>query len=317
VSDDRPGLDIQRILHPTDFSDFSRRAFEHARALAVRHDAALTVLHVVADTMMPANEGAFLAAPLLDGEAPEAVRFELAALVAPARKAGLRVDTVVREGAPSAQIVALAGELPADMVVMGTHGRAGFQRWVLGSVAETVLRRVRCPVLTVPAHATAHPDPLVFERILCATDFSPASVAAMRYATALAEESGACLLLAHVLDPENLRGHAPRWAAGGGRRDHEATAHQMLDGPWRERPLTQVKVEEIVTWGAPAPEILKLARERSAGLIVMGGHGRTLVDLMAFGSVTHEVIREAACPVLTVRPPRAQSESWPAVGRAR
>jgi nucleotide-binding universal stress UspA family protein len=188
---------------------------------------------------------------------------------------------------------------------MGTHGRTGFERWALGSVAETVLRRAPCPVLTVPPRAGDDPDPMFFKRIFCATDFSPASEAAVRYATALAAEADGSLFLGHVIDRP---GQAPRTEPGpdGKRRprpDFECAARAQLRRALPPEAREWCQVEEIVTRGKAGPEILRLAAEREAGLIVMGVHGRGLLDLMAFGSVTHQVVREAGCPVLTVRPP--------------
>src|SRR4029079_5134329 len=121
-------------------------------------------------------------------------------LVGPARRAGLQARGKLRDGDPATETVGMARELRADLIVMGTSGRSGFSRWVLGSVAETVLRRAPCPVLTVPPRAGDDADPMFFKRIVCAADFSPASEAAVRYATALAAEADASLLLVHVLD---------------------------------------------------------------------------------------------------------------------
>jgi len=301
-------IGIRRILYPTDFQDPSRRAFECALAVAAWYEAALTALHVVPETMTPANELAYLGNPMiLDPVAQDALG-ELSAVVAPARKLGLHAETTLREGNPAAEIVAMAGGLPADLVVMGTHGRAGLPRWVLGSVAETVLRRVQCPVLTVPAHAPEHPGPLFFKTILCATDFSPASSAAVRYAVSLAVEAEARLTLAHVLDLEKLRGLEHYHDRDGRRHDFERAAGSMLRSQLQRHPPDGFSTETAIAWGAPASEILKLASARNAGLIVMGVHGCLLLDLMAFGSVTHDVAREAACPVLTVRPPTGRMD---------
>lgn len=285
-------IDFRRILCPTDFSVFSARALEHAIALAAWYGAALTVLHVLPDTVVPASGLAYMASPMLmDPALREAIRADLSSLVAPARGMGLHADGELREGKPEAEVVRAAQDLHADLVVMGTHGRSGFQRWVLGSVTETVLRRAPCPVLTVPAPAPGRPGPMLFKRILCATDFSPASEAAVTFATSLAEEADACLLLVHVLDRPG-DGHDFQCAA-------RARLRRALPPEAREYCLP----EEIVMCGKAAPEILRLAAEREAGLIVMGVHGRSPLDLMAFGSVTQQVVREAVCPVLTVRSP--------------
>jgi nucleotide-binding universal stress UspA family protein len=158
----------------------------------------------------------------------------------------------------------------------------------------------------VPAHAPEHPGPLFFKTILCATDFSPASSSAVRYAVSLAVEAEARLTLAHVLDPDKLRGLERHYGRDGRRFDFESTAESMLRSQLQKHPPDGFSSETSVAWGAPASEILKLASARSAGLIVMGVHGRSLLDLMAFGSVTHDVVRAAACPVLTVRSPRGR-----------
>jgi nucleotide-binding universal stress UspA family protein len=301
--------EIRRILCPTDFSEPSRRALEYALAVAAWDGAALTALYVMADTTVPASELAYMANPmLLDHALQESTLSDLSAIVAPARKLGLHAEAVVRDGKPAAEIVRMAGELPADLVVMGTHGRTGVQRLMLGSVAETVLRRVHCPVLTVPAHAPEHPGPLFFKRILCATDFSPASAAAVCYAASLAEEADACLTLLHVFDPEKLRDLEDCQAGHDRRRDFERTARLMLRGTLPKSTLGAFSTKEIVTLGTAATEILHVAGQVKADLIVLGVHGRSLLDLMAFGSVTHQVVREAACPVLTVRPPSGRIE---------
>jgi nucleotide-binding universal stress UspA family protein len=294
-------IEIHRILCPTDLSATSAHAFEHAVALAAWYEAALSILHVTQSAVVPYSELAYIGTPLLlEPGVHDRTLAELSALAAPARKIGLRADADVRQGNPAAEILDAARELPADLVVMGTHGRSGFGRFVLGSVTETVLRRVPCPVLTVPVHAPAHPGPTFFKRILCATDFSPASAAAVRYAASLAVEAGGSLLLVHVLDRDVARVR-PERGANGHEPDFECAARRMLQATLPAEPRQWCSVEEIVASGKPAPEILRLAREREAGLVVMGVHGRGILDLMAFGSVTHEVVRDAACPVLTVR----------------
>ena len=296
-------IDIRRILCPTDFSATSARAFEHAVTLAAWYEAALTILHVMPVTVVPASELAYMANPmLLDAGLRDQIVSDLSALALPPRRVGIRAGTDLRDGKAATEIVTAAKELPADLVVMGTHGRTGFQRLVLGSVTETVLRRVACPVLTVPVQAPAHPGPLFFKRILCATDFSPASEAAVGYAASLAAEAEGSLLLVHVLDRDKPPALA-KPPGNGGRPDFECAARARLRSALSPQDREWCSSEEIVTWGKPGPELVRLAREREAGLVVMGVHGRGLVDLMAFGSVTHQVVREAACPVLTVRLP--------------
>jgi nucleotide-binding universal stress UspA family protein len=298
-------IDIRQILCPTDFSTPSARAFEHALVLAEWYRAPVTVLHVLPEPVVaaPALPYGFTPA-LVDGSLRDAVQADLASLVGPANRAGLHALGELRDGNPATETVRVAQELHADLIVMGTHGRTGFQRWVLGSVAETVLRRAPCPVLTVPPRAGEDPDPMFFKRIVCATDFSPASEAAVRYATALAAEADAALLLVHVLDrPGSGSRPEPGIGGNGHTPDFECAARAQLGRAVPPEAREWCRVQEVVACGKAAPEILRLAADHQAGLIVMGVHGRSVLDLMAFGSVTHQVVREAACPVLTVRTP--------------
>jgi nucleotide-binding universal stress UspA family protein len=295
-------IEMRQILYPTDFSEASARALENALVLAAWYQAPLTVLHVlptpvVAPTALPYLYGS----AGVDGSLRDAVEADLSSLVEPAKRAGLHAVAELRDGNPATETLSVAREIHADLIVMGTHGRTGFPRWVLGSVAETVLRRAPCPVLTVPPRAPDHPGSMFFKRILCASDFSPASEAAVRYAANLAAEADASLFLVHVVDRPGLappephgNGHPPDFECAAGAQLRRAMPAEARD--WCE-------VREIVARGKAAAEILRLAAEHEVGLIVMGVHGRSLLDLMAFGSVTHQVVREAACPVLTVRPP--------------
>ena len=299
-------VEMRRILCPTDFSAPSTRAFEHALVLAAWYQAPLTVLHVAPEPMVASPLVSAVALPYpggplaLDGSWRTAIEDELSAVVDPASRAGLRASGEVREGNPATETVRVAQEVGADLIVMGTHGRAGFQRFMLGSVAETVLRRAFCPVLTVPPRAADHPGSMFFKRILCATDFSPASEAAVRYAASLAAEADGSLLLVHVIDrlAAPPRGGRPD---NGGVPDYECAARAQLQRAVPPAAREFCRVEETVAHGKAAPAIVRLAAEREVGLVVMGVHGRSMLDLMAFGSVTHDVVRQAECPVLTVR----------------
>lgn len=147
-------LAIRRILHPTDFSDSSQTAFELACALARDYDAELVVCHVEPWPAVPVVEGIALDLPVED---PDADVSRLAD-VRPEDPA-VRVVRRLRRGEPAAEILTVAADVAADLIVMGTHGRGGLSRLVLGSVAESVMRKAPCPVLTAraPAHAAHAP----------------------------------------------------------------------------------------------------------------------------------------------------------------
>ena len=137
-------LPIHTILHPTDFSDRSEHAFHLACALARDYGARLVVLHVTAHPVIGYGEG------VLPPDPEELARHawdELNRLEVPG--GSVRAERRLEEGDPVSEILRVAGESGADLVVMGTHGRTGLPRLLMGSVAELVVRKAKCPVLTV------------------------------------------------------------------------------------------------------------------------------------------------------------------------
>jgi nucleotide-binding universal stress UspA family protein len=198
-------------------------------------------------------------------------------------------------------IVRRASELPADLIVMGTHGRSGFERFLLGSVTERVLMKTPCPVLTVPPHAPAASSGVVFPRILCAVDFSPASTKALGVAASLARDSGIRLSVAHVL--ERFPIYEPVMMGGPGTPDHDRVATDVarvrLEGEISQAIRRTTEIAEVVAEGKPYREILRLADELQAELIVIGAHGSG-PGYHGFGSTTNQVVRRATCPVLIV-----------------
>jgi nucleotide-binding universal stress UspA family protein len=137
-------LPIHTILHPTDFSEYSEHAFRLACALARDYGARLIALHVLVPLAVVYGEGMVI---------PDAgrEREEVNARLEKLQKMGgqVRVEPCLVEGAPVAEILRVAQETPADLVIMGTHGRTGLRRLLMGSVAEQVVRQAACPVLTV------------------------------------------------------------------------------------------------------------------------------------------------------------------------
>jgi nucleotide-binding universal stress UspA family protein len=297
-------IKMRRILCPTDFSDFSRHALERAVALARWYESAVTVLHVVPFVPSPATFPPGVSPLTLEPVPHDRILEELKRFAEPVAAAGLECDALLRDGNAAKEILDLAGTLPADLLVMGTHGRGGFERLVLGSVAEKVLRKASCPVLTVPAPRPDATAPLApFARILCPVDFSPSSMKALDYALSLAQEAKATLTVLHVVEwspDEEVREHrhfdVPEY-----RRYLEEEARSMLRQAIPEEARLWCAPREIVVPGKPREEILRAAREAQAEMIVMGVQGRGAVDLMFFGSTTHHVIRESHCPVLTIR----------------
>jgi nucleotide-binding universal stress UspA family protein len=141
---------LRRILHPTDFSTASSRAYRQALELAKGNRAELLLVHVLAPLVLPSD--GYVSPKVYDemnAAAQADGRKHLDALVKRARQAGVRVRGLLLEGLPHERIAQAARSAKADVVVVGTHGRTGFSRFFLGSVASRVLAVSPCPVLTV------------------------------------------------------------------------------------------------------------------------------------------------------------------------
>jgi nucleotide-binding universal stress UspA family protein len=142
---------IRRILHPSDFSPASRAAFAKAVVLARANRAELIVAHVLVPALPMVADGYVAAKAYRDLEAAARRQGQrrLATLVARAKRAGVRARALLLDGAAAERIVGAARSRRADMIVIGTHGRTGLARVMLGSVAGRVVSQARCPVLTV------------------------------------------------------------------------------------------------------------------------------------------------------------------------
>jgi nucleotide-binding universal stress UspA family protein len=296
-------ITISRILCPTDFSELSKSALAHAVALARWYESEITLLYVAPVGLAVAEVG-YIPTPWLAPEMRENLRGDLHAFAEPAREEAVRVRVEIAEGNPAVEILDTARREAYDLIVMGTHGRHGLESWVLGSVTEAVLRGAPCPVLTVASRTRPAPTAR-FDTILCPVDFSPTSAVTAHEASLLAGETEARLVLFHVI--ERVGGPPSPVPPGFDRKAYRAEAEDDVRRRLRRlRPVgSEGDVAEEVAWGWPDREILRVARERPIGLIVMGAHGGPM-DSILFGSTAHKVVRRAACPVL-VLPARAHA----------
>ena len=292
---------VTSILCPTDFSDISTKAEAYATALAARYDAALQLLHVDPPTPVMSPYGEIPVDIRLFEEQRQQAEADLAAARDRARAAGVAADASVRGGHPAREILAVADELHADLVVLGTHGRGGVEHLLLGSVAEKVMRKAPCPVMVVPPGSGAGTD-VRFSRILCPIDGSASSADTVSYAVSLARETAGRLILLSVVEPVPSGGEFAALDADEYRRLGEAHAHTLLKNALAPEVSEWCQVERIVAVGKASEGILDTARDRQADVIVMGVRGRGAIDVMAFGSTTNDVIRRATCPVLAVHP---------------
>ena len=210
-------IEIKTILCPIDFSDHSRRALDHAVTIARWYESTITVLHVC-PTVPPAAFGLESPPPrgaILTPAERERLTTAMARFVEASNTPEIPIEIVIgQSSATASEILKEASAMRADLLVIGTHGRSGFDRLVLGSVTEKVLRKANCPVLTVPAHApeTLAVTPVLFKRIVCPIDFSDSSMHALNYAMSLAQEADARLTVLHVMQ-DDLEVEAPEMYA--------------------------------------------------------------------------------------------------------
>jgi nucleotide-binding universal stress UspA family protein len=294
--------EFKRVLCPIDFSEASRHALDHAIAIAGWYESHITALHVIAPafTFEPpilfAERGNLKAL----GVDRDQMRARLDDWLAAATAAHVPSEARVCEGRPAESLLAFAQSLRADLIVMGSHGRSGFERFVLGSVTEQTLRNATCPVLTVPPRA-ATAAKLPFRRILCPVDFSEPSLGALRTAFSMAEEADARLVVLHVIDwpeDESILATSINSEVLG---DVGRQAAQRLESFITDEARVWSRPESKVSVGKAYREILATAEDMAADLIVIGVHGRNAVGLSLFGSTTNQVVRRASCPVLTIR----------------
>ncbi len=296
-------IEIRRILCPIDFSDFSRRAVNHAVAIATWYESTVTLFHIVpvdpVVTDMP--DGALLRSGAdrhIDVAALQAAMQQFSESAVAGR---VPVECELAHGSTATEILAKAEALPADLVIVGTHGRSGFERLMLGSVTEKVLRKAACPVMTVPRDsADADTDPsFLFKRIVCAVDFTDSSMRALRHAISMAQEADAALTVVHVIEIPADGHEMP--ALDGYVAEAQTTARARLSSAIPEEVRAYCTIDTVMPLGKPYREILRVANERKANLLVIGVHGRGAIDRMLFGSTAQQLVRMASCPVLTLR----------------
>ena len=299
-------IEIKRILCPIDFSDYSARALEFAVRLAAWYSAVLHVVHVM-PPLPPSTVSA------LGEESRQLALKNLALSVNGCWRADVAIEQELSESSDAAgRILERAETLDVDLIVSGSHGRTGLKRVLLGSVVESLLHRSRRPVLVVPGHLATHlrARPAGFSRVLCAVDFSAASLSGLAYALSIAEEADAQLTLVNVIEKPPELEHSPlepdfdilRYHA-----DAEAKLLTKLRALIPDTAGDYCTVRTAVLEGSASREVLRLALVQDVDLIVIGVHGRNALDLAMFGSNSKDVVVKAQCPVLVVPAGRRSS----------
>lgn len=298
---------VKNVLFATDFSATSAAALPYATAICRRFGGTLHAAHVLSDASLLLMTGGvdYVSMGTLYDDAHDQAKLKLEQLAE--QFGGVAHRSYVRHGQVWKNLAAIIEENSVDLIVLGTHGRTGLGKLLLGSVAEDILRHAPCPVLTVGPKVCGRaklpvyqndfhdltPPELDLRQIVFATNFAKNSALVAQEAIALAEEFRSRLTLMHVLEDYTQLGSRP------GPIDDCARRLQELIP--RGNALQYVP-EIVVEFGAAAERILKVAGEREADMIVLGARSSADVGGTHLPwSSAHHVIASAHCPVLTIR----------------
>lgn len=318
---------FEKIIVPLDGSQVAARALGYATALAERFNAALTLVSVVAPDLDNLGVGDIFGVTSDVRRAAERKAITnatdyLESVAAPLRACGIACAVAVHRGNPAEEIIACAGNAPGTLIAMSTHGRTGFQRWRIGSVAQHVMRHAPVPTFVVRAREDELPDATITVReITVPLDGSPLAETALPTATALADAFGVRLVLLNVLSnivypasyydtafvPSNVEE---------ARADEEGVEAYLADVAARiampTRVIQTLRQQSIAS--RPEEAISEYLKERPAGMVVMASHGRGGILRWAVGSTAEGMMTQSPQPLLiiragTVAPARATPEA--------
>ena len=286
------------ILVPTDGSEHSDRAVDHAKLLAEAFDATLHLFRVVD---IEATAGPFSAGGVDDGYVEQHTADEREALAEQQAtlSESIQVEATVTTGNPANEILEHVRENDIDLIVMGTHGRSGLRRYLTGSVAERVLRLAPVPVLTVRA-TEASAVGRGYSRILVPTDGSERAAAAVAHAVAIADIYGGTVHAVNVVNVGDVATGAEVGVPEKFLQELEASGSEATESVADEARSAGVDVRTEVLTGRPKHELLTYIGDHDIDLVVMGTHGRTGLDRVLLGSTAEALVRRAEVPLLTV-----------------
>lgn len=284
---------IKNLLWATDFSPCSDVALTYALLFTRRLNAKLYLGHVVAPDLLQrltqqTREGAF-------HEHWRDAERRMADLLASGTLSGLKHQVLISEGEMLERLNDIVRTHAIDLAILGTRGRTGLKKMLLGSVAEAILRDVPCPVMTIGPRVVAAKQDAVLKSIVCGMDFSPESLAAASYAFSLARYSRAEVVLLYAVEHIAVaNGPAEEWRFA-------KTTEEKLEGVASEEVREWCNPEAIIRFSSPSEALLRIAEEKNADLIVLGSRRAETVAARLPGSTSYPVISNAFCPVLTVR----------------
>ena len=300
-------LSVKNVLFATDFSATSEVALPYATAICRHFGSALHIAHVLSDASILMMTGGvdYVSMSTIYEDAHTEAREKLDQISG--RLQGVPHHNYVRHGQVWENLAGIVQDEEIDLIVLGTHGRTGLGKLLLGSVAEDILRHAPCPVLTVGPKVSGRaklpefhsrgrdlaPLELELRQILFATNFAQNSALVAQEAISLAEEFRARLTLMHVIEDYTQLGSRPGTIEDGIRRLHDLIPTNAA---------LQYSPETLLEFGSAPDCILKAAAEREADMIVLGARASVEVGTTHLPwSTAHHLIARAHCPVLTIR----------------
>jgi nucleotide-binding universal stress UspA family protein len=291
---------IPKILVPVDFSETSKKAVNYGLSLALEFGSRLILAHI---------------APF-DTQAYNQAKHDLMELIPPAYRERLTFEIIVKSGDVRTELLGMIEEKEVDFVVMGTRGRSYFERMVLGSVTERMLRKLHVPILTVshldPEKELHTPGPVPLRRILYATDLAEGSEQGLALSVRMARELDASLIVVHVVQFADAAFHGMETAGFLPQYSNEvrAKAEERFS---RMVALTgdgSVPISTVLTDGVPYETIDRLAVQYKADLIVINLQNKGLLERAVLGTTAERVIRTATVPVLSLPLPATYASRW-------
>ena len=287
-------ITIKKILCPVDFFPASEVGVKYAAALALNYEAELYLLHVVA-TIVPTSFEVAIPPADITQLVEEGSRRELKKLEAAVRDTGVQVHAELRSGDVFDEIKRTIEIEKPDLIVMGTHGRRGVERWFMGSTTEKLLRHSPVPLVTIRESGEKFLDTR-FQRILVTTDFSEGTLDALNYAFSVAQENESKVTLLHVL-------HDTGADSFGKYRDAVVNGvRKQLDDLVPAEARNWCDIVSRVESGVPYRVILQALDDEKIDLLVMNIHGKGMLDRALLGSTAERVVRAASCPVMMIPP---------------
>lgn len=290
------------ILVATDFSEYSKVALDICLGTCKCMKTKLYVLHTIEKFPHDYRH-------LLSGTAHADMKQKLEAEAMSKIKAMIPAELlesgdvipIVRFGKPFLEIIQIVKEKKVDLLAIGTHGRAGMDRVILGSVAERIVRKAGCPVMVIRGRKYVG-----FKRIIVPIDFSDCSRKALEYAIATAKAHNSKLTILHVYEESFIEPYVnaanSEEEAGEIMKEIEFVNEIKYDEFLKTVDLSGVEYEKLLKKGVPETDIVEIAMEQQANLIVMGTHGRSGIKHILIGSTSEEVVRAVHCDIIIVKP---------------